>query len=65
MSALGIIVQTNNPLKVTAVGEIAAANIIPALLVAKPTGNGVGEKEATAKKVKKLKAKKKLLDKLI
>ena len=38
--------------KQTAVGEIAAANIIPALLAPKPTGHGVGMKEATVEKRK-------------
>ena len=44
--------------KWTAVGEIVAANIIPALLVQKPTGTGSDEKEATVKK-RKLKVNKK------
>ena len=38
--------------KQTPVKEIAAANIIPALLAPKPTGHGVGEKEATVEKRK-------------
>ena len=44
-------------LKWSAVGEIAVANIIPALLAPKPTWDGVDEKETTAKKGK-LKVKK-------
>ena len=49
--------------KQTAVGEIAAVNIIPALLVPKLTGHGLGEKEAPAKKGE-TENQKELLDKI-
>ena len=48
--------------KWTAGREIAAANIIPVLLVPKPTGHGAGEKEATVEK-RKTESQKGLLDK--
>ena len=43
-------------------GEIAVANIILSLLAPKPTGHGVGEKEAAAKK-RKTECQKEVLDK--
>ena len=43
--------------------EITAANIIPALLAPKPTGNGAGEKEATVEK-RETESQKGLLDKI-
>ena len=48
--------------KLTAVGEIAAVNIIPALLVPKPTGHESGKNEVTAGK-RKYESQKELLDK--
>ena len=36
--------------KQTAEGEITAANIIPALLLSKPIGHGVGNNKATKEK---------------
>ena len=48
--------------KQTAVGEIAATNIIPALLVPKPLGHESGEDEAIARKMR-CKSQKELLDK--
>ena len=36
--------------KWTAVGEIAPANIIPALVASKPTGHGADDEEATVNK---------------
>ena len=47
--------------KWTSVGEITAANIIPALLAVKPKGHGTGEKEATVEK-RKTESQKELLD---
>ena len=49
--------------KWTAVGEVAAANIIPALLALKPTGHRVGTKEATVEK-RKTESLKELLDRI-
>ena len=49
--------------KETAVGELAAANIIPALLAPKPTGHGVGDKESTLEK-RKTESQKELLHKI-
>ena len=54
--------QINLP-KQTAVEEIAAANIIPALLVPKSTGHGAGEKEAIPEK-RKTQSQEELLDKI-
>ena len=44
-------------------GEITAANIIPALLVAKPTGHKVGEKKSNGEK-RETQSPKELLDKI-
>ena len=48
--------------KQTAVGEIAVANIIPALMAPKPTGNEAGKGEATVEK-RKYESQKEFLDK--
>ena len=49
--------------KQTALGEITAANVIPALLVPKPNGDKLGKGEATAWK-RKYESQKELLDKI-
>ena len=50
--------------KQNAVREITAAKIIPDLLAPKPTGNGVGEKEATTEK-RKTESQKEFVDKIV